>query len=217
MDRSRRSVKLPITSTHSRSHHRAVNKIISTMLGIWIITIGRPGAAAPVPEYVARRPLTTAIRKRLRHELIARSPLWFSTRKNALRTNRWLVSWHFTTAFRNGTPVDGEFDVGTFQFHATRFPMGQDTRQTRFLLRSKSVESRRYRLINIIIVTLSSELRRSESPTAACINAVVDSSQLCRVYTTSRVRSGTRAARILYLIIEECFVRVGSRTSAVRS
>lgn len=41
--------------------------------------------------------------------------------------------------------------------------------ETRFLLRSKSVEGRRYRSINIIIVTLSSELRRSESPTAAVL------------------------------------------------
>lgn len=128
MDRSRRSVKLPITSTHSRSHHRAVNKIISTTLGIWIIAIGRPGATAPVPEYVARRRLTTAIRKRLRHGLIARFPLWFSTRKNALRTNRWLVSWHFTIGISQRYP--GRQGIQRRDISIPRHPMGQDTRQT---------------------------------------------------------------------------------------
>lgn len=122
MDRFRRSVKLPITITHSRPHHRAVNKIISTTLGGWIIAIGRPGAARSRREYVARRRLTTAIRKRPRRRLIARPPLWFSMRKNALRDESLIskpafLDWHFTTV-----PRRREFDVRIFQFHAAHFP-----------------------------------------------------------------------------------------------
>jgi len=95
MNRSRRSVKLPITITHSRSHHRAVNKIISTTLGM-NNRDRAPWSRWSQREYVARRRLTTAMRKRPRHGLIAKPPLWFPMWKNALRTNRWLVNRHFS-------------------------------------------------------------------------------------------------------------------------
>lgn len=52
MDRFRRSVKLPITITHSRSHHRAVNKIISTTLGM--NNRDRTPRSRPVPARVRR-------------------------------------------------------------------------------------------------------------------------------------------------------------------
>jgi len=120
---------------------------------------------------------------------------------------------HLTTV-----PRRREFDVGIIP--VARFPMdhAKDS-ETRFLLRRKSVASRHYRLIKIIIVTLSSDFVRVKVRRLLRINIAVNSSRLCRVCTTSRgrVRGGTWAARILYLIIEECFVRVGSRAPAVRA
>lgn len=157
MDRFRRSVKLPITITHSWSHHRAVNKIISTTLGM--NNRDRTPWSRPVPARVRRAATINHSNKEAPTSQI-NCQASYGFRKNALRTNRWLVNRHLSIGISQRYPVDGNSMSGYFKPTppvSRAGPRHAADSEARFLLRSKSVGGKRYRLIRITIVTLSSD------------------------------------------------------------
>lgn len=131
MDWFRWRVKPPITTTtHSRSHHRAINKIISTSREMnnrnWAPLRRqtreekereREGPLSlSAHEHVARRQLTAAIRKCLRHGLIARLLYGFPCASERMHLGRIACLINkpapsIVAVSPNGTPVIcGKFD-----------------------------------------------------------------------------------------------------------